>query len=188
MRAPRASVPHPAEEFGRAAQDSKTGTVEGTAVGRVVVHIEGARGWLERAEREWRRGSRARALLDLSLAEAEVRLARRAAATEPLPGVHRRPAVVFALAATGLLAVALAGGLRGPTREAPPRSAHAAVRAVSLGYVPGAVLGLVAPPREGLVARPWAVPTDESAPWLRDLLREAGVEVDGLPAQPASFR
>lgn len=155
-----------------------------TSVGRVTVHIQGARGWLERAEREWQHGCRARAVLDLSLAEAEVRLARHAATSEPVPALRRRPAVALALAAAGVLAVAVAGELRGP-RQPPPQPAHASVRAVSLGYVPGAVLALVAPPRE-IVAAPWtATPVDPALGW-RDLLREA--QVEGLPVQVGPLR
>lgn len=155
------------------------------SVGRVTVHIEGARGWLQRAEREWQQGCRARAVLDLSLAEAEVRLARYAATVEPKPALHRGPAVALALAAAGLLAVAVAGGLWGSRQQPSPPAAHAPVRAVSLGYVPGAVLALVAPPRE-IVLAPWtSSPVDPGLGW-RDLLREA--QVEGLPVQAGPLR
>lgn len=174
-------------------------------MGRVTVHIEGARGWLERAAREWGKGCRARALLDLSLAEAEVRLARYAASTEPLPARRKTSRVAVALAATALAVVGLAGSLRGPTSTTPPRSAaHAAARTVSLGYTPGGVLALVAPPREGpgglpekasggrtwggLGSDPWAGSWEEDSRWLRALLREAGVQGEDVPVAPVSFR
>ncbi len=180
----------------------------------MTVHIEGARGWLERAAREWGKGCRARALLDLSLAEAEVRLARYAASTEPLPARRKTSGVAVALAAAAL-AVSLAGSLRGPTSTTPPRFAeHAATRTVSLGYTPGGVLALVAPPREGpggllekasggrawgpqkslrdfwggLGSDPWAGSREEDSRWLRALLREAGVQGEDVPVAPVSFR
>ncbi len=157
-------------------------------MGRVVVHIDGARGWLERAAGEWERGQRARAVLDLSLAEAEVRLARYAALTEPPSGRRRKPA--WALVAVAALAAALAGALRWPTGTAPERSAaHALPRAVSLGYVPGGVLALVAPPGEGRVGRPWTDPSAEDPTlWLRGLFREGGADPEGFGLQPASLR
>ncbi len=158
-------------------------------MGRVTVHIEGARGWLERAARAWETGSRARALLDLSLAEAEVRLARQLALSEPLPVARRRPAVVVAVLAAAVT-VALAGGLRWPAGTVPEKAAaHAAGRAVSLGYVPGGVLALVAPSRQPLVARPWTVRSGEEIPlWIRDLLREAGLDPEVFPVEPVSLR
>lgn len=163
--------------------------VREAGVGRVTVHIEGARGWLERAARAWETGSRARALLDLSLAEAEVRLARQLALSEPLPVARRHPAVLLAVLAAAA-AVALAGGLRWPAATVPEKAtAHAAGRAVSLGYVPGSVLALVSPSRQHLVARPWTVPSGEEVPlWIRDLLREAGLDSEGLPVEPVSLR
>ncbi|MCS7235415.1 MAG: hypothetical protein RMM30_05500 [Armatimonadota bacterium] len=150
---------------------------------RVATHIEGARTWLDRAARSWEAGRRARALLDLQLAEAEVRLARHLAACEPAPRVRRRPlAVVVAVAA--VVAVALAGGVRWPADSPPERAtAHAAGRAVSLGYVPGSLLALVAPPRGRLVGRPWAAASaDEVALWVQAVLHEAGVEAEAIPA------
>lgn len=158
-------------------------------MGRVTVHIEGARGWLERAARAWETGSRGRAVLDLSLAEAEVRLARQLALSEPLPVARRRPAVVAAVAAAAV-AVALAGGLRWPAATVPAKAtAHAAGRAVSLGYVPGSVLALVSPSRQPGVAPPWTVPSGEEVPfWIRDLLREAGLDSEGFPVESVPLR
>lgn len=157
-------------------------------MGRVATHIQGARGWLDRAAREWASGSRARAVLDLTLAEAEVRLARRLAASEPAPVTTRRPVLVL-VGAAAVLAVALAGGLRWPASPISERAAaHAATAAVSLGYVPGRVLALVAPPEDRLVGRPWVSPSgDEATAWLRTVLREAGVDPDAVPA-PVVFR
>jgi len=141
----------------------------------VATHIQGAQGWLDRAAREWAAGARARAILALSLAEAEVRLAKHLAATEPVPAA-RRP--VTLVAAAGLVvALALAGGLRWPAAPVSEQvTAHAATAAVSLGYVPGRVLALVAPPQDRLVGRPWTQPpADEATVWLQALLREAGL-------------
>ena len=177
-------------------------------MGRVTVHIEGARGWLARAAREWDRGCRARALLDLSLAEAEVRLARHAAATEPVPAPRKRTSGAAVALAAAALAVGLFGSLRAPTSTRPPQSAAPpAVRTVSLGYIPGGVLALVAPdpgsPSGGgvfrhtlLGVRPGralgpvdrAGPAEEDGPWLRALLREVGLQGEEVPAVPVSFR
>lgn len=176
-------------------------------MGRVTVHIEGARGWLARAAREWDRGCRARALLDLSLAEAEVRLARHAAATEPVPAPRKKTSGAAVALAAAALAAGLFGGLRAPTSTRPPRSAAPpAVRTVSLGYIPGSVLALVAPdpgsPAGGvfrhtlLGVRPGralgpvdrAGPAEEDGPWLRALLREAGLQGEEVPAVPVPFR
>jgi exonuclease VII small subunit len=152
-------------------------------VSRVTGHIEGARVWLDRAARSWEAGRRARAVLDLQLAEAEVRLARQLAAREPAPHARRQPlALVVAVAA--VVAAAVAGGLRWPAAIPPERAAaHAAGRAVSLGYVPGSLLALVAPPGDRLVGRPWAEPSvDEATLWVQAVLREAGIETEAVPA------
>ena len=149
-------------------------------MGRVATHIQGAVGWLERAGRAWEAGARTRALLDLCLAEAEVRLARKLAATEPVP-TARRPAGVPVV-------LALAGGLRWPVAPVSEKAtAHASGRTLSLGYVPGSLLALVAPAGAPLAWHP-AGGEDDAAAWVRAFLREAGLDTETLPAQPVSFR
>ena len=156
-------------------------------MGRVATHIQGAVGWLERAGRAWEAGARTRALLDLCLAEAEVRLARKLAATEPVP-TARRPAVVWLVAAGVTVVLALAGGLRWPVAPVSEKAtAHASGRTLSLGYVPGSLLALVAPAGAPLAWHP-AGGEDDAAAWVRAFLREAGLDTETLPAQPVSFR
>lgn len=149
--------------------------------GRVASHIEDARGWLARAARDWRRGERGRTLLELSLAEAEIRVARRLAEAEPLPAQGRPSRTAVVVAAAVATAAVLGTGVRWPSGSVDDRvPARAAAATVSLEYVPGTLLGLVAPARESLTARPWARPTvRDEAVWLHRLFEDAGAPTPG---------
>ncbi|GBD29856.1 hypothetical protein HRbin32_00948 [bacterium HR32] len=154
--------------------------------GRVASHIEGAQGWLARAAHDWRRGERGRTLAHLSLAEAEVRLALRLAEAEPLPNRWRRSRTVAVVAAALAAATVLGAGVRWPGGSVEDRvPSQAAAATVSLGYVPGALLGLVAPARETLTARPWAAPAvhDETV-WLHRLFEDVGAPTPGPALWP----
>jgi hypothetical protein len=124
-------------------------------------------------------------LLELSLAEAEVRLARKWAEVEPLPA--RRPARTMAVAAAAVAAATVLGaGVRWPGGSVEDRvPSQAAAATVSLGYVPGTLLGLVAPARETLTARPWATPAvhDETV-WLHRLFEDVGAPTPGPALWP----
>ncbi len=124
--------------------------------GRVMTHVEAAHGWLARAAEDWRRGERGRTVLHLSLAEAEVRLARRLAEVEPLPERWRPSPTLGAVAAAVVAAVVLGAWVRwtgGPVAHRAPSQPVAAT--VSLEYVPGRLLELVAPPQGTFTLRPW---------------------------------
>jgi hypothetical protein len=122
---------------------------------------------MRRARQEWRRGARARALLTLSLAEAEVRFARHeAAAAAPPVGAGVRRARATFLGVTAAIAAVLAGGVwsgvpwnGGPPVAQNPMARPADARPVALSYVPGVVLRLVAPAPESLAATPGSLET-----------------------------
>lgn len=139
---------------------------------RVLVHIADAEAWLRRAKQEWRLGARGRALLTLSLAEAEVRVARQEAMAAPLPARRASGLVRVALTvACAALAVVLGadmwsglrwGGVEPVARNSAARPADA--RPVALSYVPGIVLRLVAPAPGSLSVAPRPLETETVAP------------------------
>ncbi|MDR5682930.1 MAG: hypothetical protein QN163_02740 [Armatimonadota bacterium] len=133
--------------------------------GRVLLHMVDAEAWLRRARREWRRGARARTLLTLSLAEAEVRVARQEALSAPLP-TRRTSAARLAVAAAcaalvGILGAGVWSGMQWDDSDGTARGVIARpteARMLSLGYVPGVVLRLVAPARDALSSDPRPAP------------------------------
>lgn len=128
----------------------------------VLFRIAEAQAWLRRARLEWRQGERARTVLTLSLAEAELRIARQEALSAPLPDRRSSavPRVALTAACAALSVVLVAGVWLGVRRaEQTPVARNPVARAeearpVQLSYVPGIVLRLVAPAPERVSTTP----------------------------------
>jgi hypothetical protein len=129
---------------------------------QVLSRIGEAEAWLRRARLEWRRGERARTVLTLSLAEAELRVARQEALSAPQPDGRSSaiPRVALTAVCTALSVMLGAGvwlGVRWTGQEPVARGPTARgveARPVTLSYVPGNVLRLVVPAPEKVPAAP----------------------------------